>query len=63
MSVQQEYCYESPFDIDVRYVNICVQPRTATIGFDHRGMLATLTVAGLAPLSSVVGLFERIVAD
>lgn len=60
MPAPTEYCYESPFDINVSYVNIRAQPRSATIGFEFRGKPTRLTVMGPKILSSIAGLFDEL---
>jgi hypothetical protein len=55
---ETEYCYESPFGIDVLSLTINARPRTATLVISHRGVVSTLVFDNPSPISSFGGLFD-----
>lgn len=53
-----EYCYETPFGIDVLSVTIDARPRRATLRIEHCGTTSILTFENPSPISSFAGLFD-----
>ncbi|QDV22902.1 hypothetical protein [Aureliella helgolandensis] len=55
---ETEYCYETPFGIDVLSVSIDARPRVATLTIQHRDVTSVLIFENPSPISSFAGLFE-----
>ncbi|WP_442508368.1 hypothetical protein SH528x_007337 [Novipirellula sp. SH528] len=56
----KEYCYESPFELEIKSVTVNARPRVVKVIVEHQGNIATFTFGNPSPIASLAGLFEEL---